>query len=499
MYRGVSFDGDLADYSWCLSENKEIEVILDSELISSISNNNPNLIIEENPLRIRINLFELILAIGCIKTRRSNPTNRQSFLDKCDLLESLMDSSDFKIVLWDDSEVKKETSEEFGIGLSILITDYLYNIQWSTLAKIPLMGRQSKPDIKCLTNDSQEIVIEAKGTTNKSRRKKQKDHSLQQKRTLPADIRISSCSLLKNEMISDVEYDDPPVIPPTDRKYTELLLKADHYSRVFNFIGQKELSLYFNLMRKRIIHNKEFHEYPEKDRLFNRIKNEYIRLSKFGKVFLGNIEMDNSGKYLFIGLDKTLVSLKGFIDFKDYTIDSNDSNISENDTNTYYVSSDGLCFARLTDIGFLENQLKDKVISHYQESTSIIDIDSMNLSSFENYILYLFEKMDCTVIKDFSFQQKNTNERLFHDLIVVHNDNRILIEVKKSLSDEKLESIYQLVNYAEKCQCQKIILFTAKPIKEKLITQISNLNIALIDRKKLKHIVEDNSLLLEYL
>lgn len=491
------FDGDILEYQWCFSESKEIEVTLDPTLISSISTNNPHLIIEESPFRIKINLFKLILAVGCIKSPRTKPTDRQYFLEKCYLLESIQNSSEFKIFYHKDSEFKQDISEELGIGLSVLIADYFYNIQWSTLAKIPLIGRQSKPDIKCFTSQSQEMVIEAKGTINKSTRKIQKAHSLEQKIKMPADIRVSSCSLLKNESISDVEFIDPPVVPPTDKKYTELLLKADHYSRMFNFIGQKELSLYFNLMRKRIINDKEFPEYSEKDELFNKIKNDYIQISKFGKTFLGNIEKDNSGKFIFLGADKDLISLKGFIEFKDYKIDLD---ISENDPNFYYISPDGLCFARLTDIRFLQEQLGDQIIPHYQESTSIIDIDSMNNVAFENYILYLFEKLNCTVLKDKELHNKNIDIKMAPDLVVICDDKKVSVEIKKSLKVEKLDSIYhQLISCAEIFNCQKLVLFTAKAANKEIFDQARKLNITLVDRNTLKQIIENNSLLLEYL
>ena len=485
-------DGD----RWCLSENKEIEVSLDPELVPSISSNNSELVIKDNPIRIKINLFQLIMAIGSIKTRRFNPTDRQTFSDKCDLLEHIQDSSDFKIHFHKDSEIKKDISEDLGIGLSVLIADYFYNIEWSTLAKIPLTSGQSKPDIRCFTSESQEIVIEAKGTIHESTRKKQKAKSLEQKIKVPADIRISSCSLLKNEAISDAEFIDPPVIPPNDKKYTELLLKVDHYSRIFNFIGQKELSLYFNLMRERIIHDKEFPKYTEKDRLFNKIKNNYVRISKFEKQFLGNVEKADSGKFIFIGVDQNLISLKGFIEFKDY---KNDVKMSEKSNNLFYISSDGLCFAKLTDISFLQEQLRDRTIPHYQDSTSMIDIDSMNHISFENYMVYLFKKLNCTVIKGSNFQDTNIDIRKVPDLIVIYDKIKILVEIKKSLQINNLDFIYQLNNRAKKSQCKKSILITTKSLQKNLLNQAKKLNVILIDRNTLMQIMQNNSLLLEYL
>lgn len=479
-----------------LSKNKDIEVTLDSKLVNSIYTHNLDTLIEENPIRIRINLFKLIMAIGSIKTRRFNPTSRQKFSDKCDLLESIQDSSDFKIIFNEDTEVKKEISEELGIGLSVLIADHFYNLKWSTLGKIPLTRGKSKPDIRCFTSESQEIVIEAKGTISKYTRELQKKRSLQQKGQVPADISISSCSLLKSEAISDVEFIDPPVIPPNDKKYTELILKADHYSRIFNFIGQQELSVYFNLMRKRIIHDTDFQEYSEKDKLFNKIKDDYVSISKFEKTFFGSIEKDSYGNFIFIGVDQNLISLKGFIEFRDYKIDSE---MPENGHNLFYISSDGVCFAKLTDISFLQNQLQKRTIPHYQESTSMMDIDSMNKISFVNYIVYLFKKLNCTVKKDSHLQDTKISTRKVPDLIVIYNNIKILVEIKKSLQNNNLDFIHQLNKRAKKSQCEKSILITNKSLKKTLLNQANKLNVILIDRNTLKQIIQNNSLLLEYL
>ena len=112
-----------------LSKNKDIEVTLDSKLVNSIYTHNLDTLIEENPIRIRINLFKLIMAIGSIKTRRFNPTSRQKFSDKCDLLESIQDSSDFKIIFNEDTEVKKEISEGYYGGTKAWNLNALSGIQ----------------------------------------------------------------------------------------------------------------------------------------------------------------------------------------------------------------------------------------------------------------------------------------------------------------------------------------------------------------------------------
>ena len=494
--QNLDFLDNDTNYQWCLSENKEIEVTLDPELISSISSHNSDFRIEDNPFRINVNLFKLIMAIGSIKTLGTRPTPMLKFYHVCDLLEFIQNSNEFKIFYHPDSEAKIRISEELGIGLSVLVANHFYNIRWSTLTKIPLTGNQSKPDIRCLTSRSKLMVIEAKGTIRESTRQSQKAHSLDQKLTIFGDIRVSSCSLLNSESISNVEFLDPPIIPPNDEKYTELLLKADHYSRIFNFIGQNELSTYFNLMKKRIIHDKAFPEYSEKDRLFNKLKHDYITISKFNKQFVGNIEKDSFGNFIFIGIDKKLISAKGFIEFSDY---NTDSKITDDNNNSYYISSDGICFAKLTDITFLQSKLQGRTISHYQESTSLIDLDSMNKISFANYMSYLFKKLNCTVLKELNFQDNDINARYVPDLTVIHEETKILVYIKKTFKMSSLNLIDQLNNYAKKCKCQKSILVTTKSLEENQLNQADKSNVTIIDRNRLKLILENNSLLLEYL
>ena len=148
----------------------------------------------------------------------------------------------------------------------------------------------------------------------------------------------------------------------------------------------------------------------------------------------------------------------------------------------------------------MQEQLGDQIIPHYQESTSIIDIDSMNNVAFENYILYLFEKLNCTVLKDKELHDKNINIKMAPDLVVICDDKRVSVEIKKILKVEKLDSIYhQLISCAEIFNCQKLVLFTAKAANKEIFDQARKLNITLIDRNTLKQIIENNSLLLEYL
>jgi hypothetical protein len=87
--------------------------------------------------------------VGTILTRRSNPTKRNKFLDFEVLLEVISkNSNDLSIVKNENPEVQAQNSKELGVGLSVLIADYFYGLEWSTLAGIIRRHNESKPDIK---------------------------------------------------------------------------------------------------------------------------------------------------------------------------------------------------------------------------------------------------------------------------------------------------------------------------------------------------------------
>jgi hypothetical protein len=89
--------------------------------------------------------MKLIRAAGIIQTRRTRPTSFQKLTDKSDLLDFIRDSNDFCIVKHNDADKQIGISEDFGVGLSILVTDYYYRINWTTIGKNE-RRHGSKPD-----------------------------------------------------------------------------------------------------------------------------------------------------------------------------------------------------------------------------------------------------------------------------------------------------------------------------------------------------------------
>lgn len=241
--------------------DKFVHVNVDPALHTSIdSHEKIRSVSIRSPERTPINLFKLIIAVGTVHTRRTNPTSRNKFFDKQDLLEAIDQNSDeFRVIKHQDTEVQIQNSKELGVGLSVVIADYFYGLEWSTLTKIMLRHRQSKPDIKVFSTQRKQIVIEAKGTTDSNTRENtQIPDALSQKHLEPTDIRIASCALLHENIISEVDFLDLKPGIPKNKWLDRKLFKADHYARLFNFIGQRELSEYFGLMRKRLEFDKNF-------------------------------------------------------------------------------------------------------------------------------------------------------------------------------------------------------------------------------------------------
>lgn len=465
--------------------NREIEVEFDNSLIPHLrESNNVNII---DTQKIQINLFKLIRAVGTIQTRRENPSNLQKIIDKSDLLDWIKNTDEFRIKKHPDTDKQISISEDLGVGLAVLIADHFFKIKWSTLGKIPRISG-SYPDIRCFSDLGMEIVIEAKGTINSSfRNNVQKPDARNKKNNITADINIASCALLNENSITNVEYLDPPHISPEDKRYAESLLRADHYTRFFNLIGQKELSKYFNLMRKRIINDRNFKEFTYKQELYFKIKSNYLKINRNNVNFLGNIEQHDKNSFIFIGIDEKLLSLNGFVDFQDY---AEDFYIKEGN-NEFYITSDGIIFGLLKNLKFIKNQIKAE-IHHYFDFVTIADLDSMKENTIIEFFEFIFKNIGCKIIKS------DYENRTF-DLNIEFENKKIAIEFKKSIKSniEAMEQLQSFLN-ADKT-IHKAMLITLGKLKSQPYQVAKRNNILIIDREALKKIIKNHKLFLNYL
>jgi len=435
--------------------------------------------LDSNTIIVNINQYELIYAIGTIQTRRFNPSKRQKFMDKLDLIEKIKREREFKVDITGirevlDSERLGKISEDFGVGIAVLVADYLFQLDKSKLIKI--QGNGLRPDIKCLTSQQHEITIESKGYTNDRNLNQQINHAIEQKNSVKTDIHAVSLTLIKENSISENWFKDPPPInDEDDYEYKAKLFKLEHYASVFRFLGQTELNKYFNFMRLKLSNPNDNYLINLKETLYLKIKKGYIKIKVDNYIYLGNIEEIEEGKYQFLGIDENLLSIDSFFNFAEREEDKTHTEAG----NFFYIYRDGICVGEISNLEPYE-ELKSIKIRNYQEATTITDLDTMNLISFEKYIKYLFIKNGFKVDNSKEFEA---------DLVVTKKNKKYFVEIKQF---ERTEAIKELHDYSKK---KEFILITNRSVQYKK-KPIQN-NLIIIDRTLLKEIVKKHSKLSE--
>ena len=474
----------------CPMPNKNIIVYVDPLLIDSILRNNgaltpPHLLVTTQS--IRINLMKLIIAAATIQTGRTNPTSLEKLFDGSYLLEFIKDCDDFCVKKHPDTDKQIEISEDLGVGLSVLVTDHYYQIDWTTLGKIK-RRKKSMPDIACMSLSKESITIEAKGSTNESYRRRQKKYAQHQKHgPIPTKVSVASCALFNEASISDIQYLDPPLLPPEDADYERSLLKADHYARLFNLIGQKELSKYFNYMRLRVINDRDFEQFDKKQELYKKIKTKYVRICVREQVYFGNIEKRENESLVFIGVDERLLNVYSFIRFEGH-----EDGYVETENDTFYLTSDGLCIGFLNSLKSVEGQIQYAQIPHHYDSYSIVDFDHSRKQTLVNYLTHVIGKVGGKVEKETSLDGR-------YDLGFTLNHKKYAIEIKRNIIARNIEDIFALLPFLSSQSPVSFVLITNTVISDDFVELIRYRNMILIDRIALRKIIEDNEIILEFL
>jgi hypothetical protein len=303
--------------------NKIISVEIDPDLLDELDTADK---VTTNR-NITFNLYKLIYHIGTIQSRRFAPSNRLKFSDKSDLIESLYsNTNEFRVRINDirtvnGSETLTSISEDFGIGISVVIAEKLFDIKRSTIQKIYGTGR--RPDWKCQTTDNRILVVECKGSISMQTSIQQEVNALYQKTKEPGDVQIASLTVLNENSVSTNRFLDPPIeqsnISPTMENH---ILRAGHYASVFSFLGNSKLSRYYSQMRKRLEGKITPYEQELKNETFRDLRTNDPTVYFAQKEFAGSFYEIENEKFLFVGVDKELLSYSGFIEFKDYENDS---------------------------------------------------------------------------------------------------------------------------------------------------------------------------------
>ena len=470
--------------------NLDISVTIDPQLL-------PNLDCEdkENTQRIiSINLYKLIYAIGTIQTRRFAPSNRMKFLDKSDLIEKIYSNTrEFRVKINDirqngGVEVLTTISEDFGVGISVVVAEKLFNVKFSTIQRI--YGHRKRSDWKCQTNNNQILVVESKGSTSKTTSKnKQEPDALIQKAQETGDIKVASLTIINENTISTNRFLDPPINSNNiDWKMENKILRAGHYSSVFSFLGHSILSKYYSQMRKRLLKSITPNEQNEKNNTYFRLRDVYPNIEFNNKKFTGSFYNINENTYLFVGVDKKLLSYQGFIAFEDY---ENEIEETKNE-NHYLLFKDGILIIEIKNIDEFSDIILPNEIKNYQENITISDVDAMTEFSLEKYVNFLL------IQNGFETQIEKNIGNLRADIVGLKDGKKYIFELKlykkKRIFGDELKQLYK---YAQIEGIYKTVLITNAKIQDEY--DINDEKIVLIGRDQLRLILKNKKKLIEIL
>jgi hypothetical protein len=461
----------------------DIDPVLNTKLIS-------HGLVVSTPVRINLNHYQILMSVGLLESKRYK-TDRPKFNDYVAAYTWIKNDGELKINKDIKSSNQRRNVEDFGVGVAIQLTKKFFKVDEDTISKIDETNKKTT-DFSCLSCNGEIINVEAKGSTSLGGRRKQIKRGLEQKSTSSANIKIVSATLFNDNEISHCIYKDPPVIPPSNPEYKIKLMKADHYSRVFNLIGQGELSRYFELMKKRLMYDRDFYEIIEKDRLYKKLKDGSVEISYLNKSFIGNVYIIGKKQYQFIGFDKRLLSLEGFINFHDY----HEESYVPSHENMFFTRTDGICIFYINNINALQDDLKrqinlkieNKELRHYQDYTTIRDIDMMRGKVSEQYFGYLFSKAKFKV---------KFGESVEYDLFISNNIRNYVVEIKIG-NRINIDEIGRR-SLLRKNVADKLVLITNRRVTKSKVVEFKERGLIIISRNELIRLIKTPAILNEIL
>lgn len=469
--------------------NLEIEVTIDPALLPTLDCTDK----VSTQRKISFNLYKLIYATGTIQSRRKSPSNRQKFSDMSDLIERIdANSIEFKVKIseiqeTEDPELLASISEDFGVGISVIIAENLFNIKYSTIQRI--YGRDKRPDWECQTNDNRILIVESKGSSSQATSNTQLTKALIQKKRRTGDIKVASLTVINENVISTNRFLDPPInSDDMDWGMKNKILRAGHYSSVFSFLGHSVLSKYYSQMRKRLLNSITPNEQNEKNNIYFELRDIYPNVEFNNKTFTGSFYNIDEETYIFIGIDKKLLSYEGFIEFTDY-----ENEIDETRNENHYLQfKDGVLIIEIKKISEFSNIILPEKIKSYQDNITISDVDAMTGLSFEKYVNFLLIQNGFETKIDQKLQDYRA------DIIGWKDGKKYIFELKlykrKKIFRRELK---QLVKYSQIEGVDKTVLITNAEIQGEF--DFSNENIVLIGRNQLRPILRNKYKLIEVL
>lgn len=473
--------------------NKLVKININRDMYSSIMAVNPEIdLVKDN---ILLNLDKIVYATAAIMTLDKRATKKQKIQEVISMLNFVDMRAKWlrSIGIPRDLDIQNKIAERFGIGISVCVLDYLYKIKWGTLIKIPASNKKRSADYKCFAKVSRQrrsrsIIVESKGSLSSYRLAV----AAEQKNAERANIKIASSVVLTSQN-SVCKMKDPPINSDKNQLFQERLLLTNHYIRVFNLIGQPQLSRYFKMMKGRIKEGDRYLGLSNKQKVFRDIRDNYFKVKKDNKTFAGRVDYLGGNKYIFTGLDIDLIFYEGFYNFNEY---ESELVFNLGKSNKFIAHKDGICIGYIDNInGLPENyrlrviqDLEDSKIKHIQEYTTIVDIDYMDGTDVEKYFKYIFNNLNIRYNQEY----KENEQR--YDFLINYKGKNFIVEINKFLPYRETKRIDFKFEYFQKLNTP--VIYIANTIVPKEYYKKYD-NIKIIDRSLLKKIIKKNYLFLK--
>jgi hypothetical protein len=472
-----------------LNEQKKIRLVIDPSLRNNLNRNFRN----NQPIMFNFNLFNLIVAIGNCSKVCITRTNKLPFA--LDFAYAFVKGIDeLRVITGQHSEQKGNTSRYGGEGLSRIIAEKLYDLDMSTISRVDRKGRESKPDFEGYSSHLK-VVWESKGSIDSPVIQSEIDHAKEQKNNEPANVAFVSLTIFNSQNITEVELRDPEAHPDFGGVLKRRLSRIRHYVNAFNFIGQAEMSRYFELLGKRLKKDKNFFEYPKKIELYKKIKRHYVKLSINERNYLGSVERIGDSEFLYVGFDEKLLNVEDFIAFVDHGEDFT----YNQEKNNFRITKDGICYGYLQDLkelhklGFVE-KIDTKKMKSYRDILSILDLDNMLDYQLIGYISDILRK------EGFHIKAEPYEDEKRNDIIANKDGKMFIVEVKSGIKRTSLiKAFEQIKNNKETLKAEFAFLVTTMNVSKEDIDFAKSLNIIIIDRKLLKVIIRNKRKLSDFL
>lgn len=395
-----------------------------------------------NGVMIAIRLFDLLKGLGSVQSKRINPSFMKSLLDYDYILDLINGTPGLTLRITDirrhsGSELLTVVSGDMGVGLSVVVMSHLFDVDKSTICKIIGTGR--RPDWRCLLKDGRVMLVEAKGSTSQATSNRQLSEAVDQKGHYQGDVRIATATLLNEKVASKMSIVDPPVVENRDGGNMQRhVFRANHYASLFSFMGDDVLSLYFEKMAKRLSGKIKKAEMEDKEQMYNELLYNAPRLEVDGHEYSGHLYSTGDNHFVFLGIDKKLLSYRGFISFEDVE----EEQMREYRGNEYVAYSDGILVVNVKNAKTFFEEYNIECIGLGYDHIALSDIDSIRGSSFKRYVKYLMEKCGCTVEVEDNGSLHMRNGEQHREYVVYHvqkNSNR-------RATWRQIERIYEIMD-----------------------------------------------------